>query len=105
MKSAQEILSNVLDEHGLQLLLIGGMALPAFDVVRQTIDVDCLIASNDKNLLDSILAEAGYSELKDLGDIVEIIRNNSSEINDSELESICLRYGSEGVYKKILEAV
>ena len=28
---------------GVPVLLIEGMALPAFDVVRQTVDMDCLL--------------------------------------------------------------
>ena len=176
MKSAQEILLNGLAKYDTSVLLIGGMALPAFDVVRQTIDLDCLIAVDDESLLRTVLVEAGYNEiersknfvryvsasiyhydidvlmvdqktfdsmiscssafdmghntiinvpsishmimlklhaiknnkkreLKDLSDIVEILRNNVSEISDAELETICSRYGPEGVYKRIQEAV
>ena len=36
MKSTQEIIAEGLAELGAPVLLIGGMALPAFDVVRQT---------------------------------------------------------------------
>ena len=37
------------------LLVVGGHALTAYSVVRQTIDVDCLVAADDINALAQIL--------------------------------------------------
>jgi hypothetical protein len=45
------------------LLLVGGHALTAYGVVRQTIDVDCLIAVDDKNALAQTLKGDGYREI------------------------------------------
>lgn len=47
---------------GLSVLVIGGQALPAFGVVRQTLDLDCLIAADDLGRLDGLLRAAGYDE-------------------------------------------
>jgi hypothetical protein len=171
MKTTQEIITDGLAKYGVPVLLIGGMALPAFDVVRQTIDVDCLISNNKADVLHKILLEAGYKEmgrtenfvsyssesiyhydidlllidedtfstifknstqfsigntvmnipcvshmimlklhaiknnnkreLKDISDIVDIIHNNSTEIMIDELKELCIRYGSDGIYKKL----
>ena len=175
MKTTQEIIIYGLAERDIPVLLIGGMALPAYDVVRQTMDIDCLMASSDAGVLQNILIDAGYKveertdnfirfssasvyhydvdlllvdndtfkkilsdsipfsightemsvpciahiimlkihaiknnrkrELKDLGDIVEIIHNNSLAITDNELEEICNRYGSDDIYEKLKEAL
>ena len=43
-------------------LIVGGHALAAHGVVRQTIDVDCLIAAGDAAALNEVLRSAGYSE-------------------------------------------
>ena len=45
------------------LLVVGGHALTAYGVVRQTVDVDCLIAADDKNALAHILRSGGYREV------------------------------------------
>ena len=162
-------------ERSVPFLLIGGMALPAFDVVRQTIDVDLLIATESENALQEVLlaeeyAEVGRTEnfvryasssiyhsdvdvllvdqntfqkmlaeshsfdtgrasfkvpcalhmimlklhamknnkgreIKDLGDVVEILRNSRDLIDDKDLDDICSRYGPEGVYSKIKDAL
>jgi len=175
MKSTLDIISEGMAERGVKFLLIGGMALPAFDVVRQTVDVDCLIASSKIDELQGVLNVAGYKEiarsanfvryssqsvyhydvdvllvdddtfrklmagsrvfdtghavfqvpcvkhmillklhaakndsrreLKDIGDIVEIIRSNPSiDVDDSLLE-MCVQSGPEGVYEKIKGAL
>jgi hypothetical protein len=44
-------------------LVVGGHALTAYSVVRQTIDVDCLIAFNKTNALAQILRGGGYREI------------------------------------------
>ena len=175
MKTTQEIIADGLALHNVSVLLIGGMALPAFDVVRQTVDVDCLIASNDLDALNDVLTDAGYEEvvrttsfarysspsvyhydvdvlfvdkdtfdkifqeskhlstggasfqvpcvahmimlklhsmknsskreLKDLGDIVELLRNNCSAVSIEELKGMCKKFGPKGVYEKVKEAL
>ncbi|MFH1476181.1 MAG: nucleotidyltransferase family protein [Verrucomicrobiota bacterium] len=62
MKTALEIICNGAAERHCQILLIGGYALPVFDVVRQTADVDSLIADADERILHDILIKAGYKE-------------------------------------------
>ncbi|OGV63921.1 MAG: hypothetical protein A2498_09645 [Lentisphaerae bacterium RIFOXYC12_FULL_60_16] len=62
MKSTLEIVSDGLAARNVPILLIGGMALHAFDVVRQTVDVDCLLADDDADILRAVLTEAGYEE-------------------------------------------
>jgi len=175
MKSTKEIISEGMEEHSVPFLLIGGMALSAFDVVRQTIDVDLLIAAENESVLQKVLISGGYAEigrtenfvryasdsiyhpdvdvllvdqdtfqkmlaeshsfnfgrtsfkvpcvthmimlklhamknnkkreLKDLNDIVEILRNSPNEIEDRELNKICLKYGPEEIYTKIKAAL
>ena len=41
-------------------------------------------------------------ELKDLLDIVSLIRANDVDINDRELKELCLKYGTGEIYNKIL---
>lgn len=45
------------------LLVIGGHALGVYGVSRQTLDVDCLIAAEDRSLLDDFLREGDFSLL------------------------------------------
>jgi len=175
MKSTTDIISEGMTERGVPFLLIGGMALPAFNVVRQTIDVDLLIATGKECVLQEVLIAEGYTEIgrtenfvryaslsiyhadvdvllidegtfekimaeshsfntgraffkvpcamhmimlklhamknnksreiKDLGDIVEILRNSREVLDEKELDDICSRYGPEGIYLKIKDAL
>lgn len=41
-------------------------------------------------------------ELKDLLDIVSLIRANDIDINDRKLRELCLKYGTEELYNKIV---
>jgi len=41
-------------------------------------------------------------EYKDLVDIVDLIRNNKVDIKDIEFKNLCLKYGTEPLYKRIL---
>ena len=43
------------------LLIIGGHALGAHGVVRQTVDVDCLITAPDRSSLDEFLRNSGFT--------------------------------------------
>jgi hypothetical protein len=175
MKSTLEIIAEGLAARNVPVLLIGGMALPAFDVVRQTMDVDCLMVDTEEGALGAILAEAGYEEqertatfvrystpslyhmdvdvmmvdrgtfekilaqsqmldvaytkmrvpcaahlialklhamknnpkreMKEMGDIVEILRNNPAAVRDDELHVVCVRYGPGGIYARLKEAL
>ena len=57
-----EILTEGFAEQGIDALLIGGYALSAYGVVRQTVDVDWLMADVDSGKLYKILSSAGYME-------------------------------------------
>ena len=46
-----------------ELLLIGGHALQAHNVVRQTVDVDCLVPETRASALEEVLGSAGFSRL------------------------------------------
>ena len=63
MESTPEIIADGLADRGVPVLVIGGMALPAFDVIRQTIDMDCLMVDAQAGELHALLTEAGYVEL------------------------------------------
>ncbi len=62
MKTAVDILFKGLARYKVEALLIGGYSLPAYGVMRQTLDVDCLIVETEIGCLDGILSEAGYVE-------------------------------------------
>jgi hypothetical protein len=42
-------------------------------------------------------------EYKDLPDIIQLIRVNKFNIKNAEFKSLCLKYGTEELYNKILE--
>ena len=42
------------------MLIIGGHALEAHGVARQTVDVDCLIVEKDRDAVDDLLRGGGY---------------------------------------------
>jgi len=42
-------------------------------------------------------------EYKDLADIIELIRVNMLKVKDPEFKNLCLKYGTEELYKKICE--
>jgi predicted nucleotidyltransferase len=62
MKTALELVCEGLARRQTPVLLIGGYALAAYDVVRQTVDVDFLIADNQEHDLHDLLLHAGYVE-------------------------------------------
>ena len=41
-------------------------------------------------------------ENKDLPDIIELIRNNKLNYNSKKFKDLCLKYGTKGIYNKIL---
>ena len=171
MESAIEVAVRGMNSQGRDILLIGGHALPAYGVVRQTVDVDFLIVDADENNLKEILLTKGYTEehrsdlfirycgstsdymdvdvllvdqatfntifensntyeisslslhipsmdhlialklhaikndprreLKDLLDIVELLRQNPDLVQTEELKTICQQYGPDKIYQKL----
>jgi hypothetical protein len=171
VKTVLEIIGEGMAARNVPVLMIGGHALPAFGIARQTVDVDYLITDSGSKVLDDILTKTGYREtertenfvryshssiylmdvdimlvdsntfekmmersfiyqagtlniripclahlialklhaiknnpkreLKDLNDIVELLRNNQEDITKEELVSICSKYGSDGIYTKL----
>lgn len=55
-------LADAFDPQRPEALLIGGLALPAYGVVRQTLDVDCVAAADAAPKLHRVLIAAGYEE-------------------------------------------
>ena len=43
--------------------------------------------------------------LKDLPDIVNLIRKNNVNVEDKEFKELCLKYGTEDLYRRILEVI
>ena len=62
MKSAIELISEGLRAGHVSALLVGGHALPAFGYQRQTVDLDCLMATSDADVLHDVLIASGYRE-------------------------------------------
>jgi hypothetical protein len=42
-------------------------------------------------------------QYKDFADIIELIRINRLNVKDTEFKNLCLKYGTDELYKKILE--
>jgi hypothetical protein len=53
-------LAQALDPQQPEALLIGGQALPAYGLVRQTLDIDCLAAEAGSAKLHAVLVDEGY---------------------------------------------
>jgi len=53
--------------------------------------------------LHSIKHNPGIREYKDLADIIELIRVNRLDAKTEVFKALCLKYGTEGLYRKILE--
>ena len=171
MKTALEIVHDGLAAAEKQVMLIGAYALQAYDVVRQTMDLDCLVVNEDEGVLATVLRDAGYvekqrteafvryshpsiwfmdvdvmivdrgtfdkmyaqscdrdvqsrgvrvpcllhlvalklhamknnpkRELKDMGDIVELLRAHPGTVSDEDLKEVCKRYGPPGMRDKL----
>ena len=43
--------------------------------------------------------------LKDFPDIVNLIRNNGVDVKNKDFKELCLKFGTESIYQKVLEAV
>ena len=44
-------------------------------------------------------------EYKDLLDIMDLIRNNNVNIKSKEFKELCLKYGNESLYKRIIDHI
>jgi hypothetical protein len=60
MKSSLDIIAEAARQLDGRLLLVGGHALQAYGVVRQTMDVDVLVSHDDMPSLATALATAGH---------------------------------------------
>ena len=171
MKTALEIVHDGLAASETKVMLICAYALQAYDVVRQTMDLDCLVVNEDECVLASVLRDAGYlekqrteafvryshpsiwfmdvdvmivdrgtfdkmyaqscdrdvqsrgvrvpclphlialklhavknnpkRELKDMGDIVELLRAHPGTVSAEDLQDVCTRYGPSGIMDKL----
>jgi len=55
--------------------------------------------------LHSIKYNPRLRENKDLSDIVDLLRINKIKVKNNEFKNLCLKYGTEELYNKILERV
>ena len=44
-------------------------------------------------------------EYKDILDIIELVKANKIDVRGNEFKDLCLKYGREGIYNKILEGI
>jgi hypothetical protein len=63
MQSVLRLLAEISEEGRLPILLIGGHALQAYGVSRQTMDVDVLVADADASGVGAALQRAGYAQV------------------------------------------
>ncbi len=171
VKSTVDILGKALEDLAGRGLLIGGLALQQYAVVRQTLDVDCLICDADRDKIVEAFKTEGFAvtaetesfvrlhhesvymmdldlllvdaetlsemlreslpvtigsrdlrvpclahvialklhavrndpkrELRDLSDIVELLRANPDAVTSEELERLSGKYGPDGAVDKI----
>jgi len=52
--------------------------------------------------LHAIKQQPGARELKDLGDIVELIKSNHLNAHEESFKKLCLKFGTPDIYKKII---
>ena len=62
MQSVLRLLAEISEKTHLPILLIGGYALQAYGVSRQTMDVDVLVADADAGPMGAALQRAGYAQ-------------------------------------------
>lgn len=55
--------------------------------------------------LHSIKHNPNLREYKDFPDIMELIRINKIDVKKSEFKELCLKYGTEGLYRRIIDKV
>jgi Uncharacterised nucleotidyltransferase len=63
MKSVLQMLMEISAEHQIPVLVIGGHALQAYGVTRQTLDVDVLVSEAQAMAMDAALHHVGYSQV------------------------------------------
>lgn len=63
MQSVLPLLAEISEKTHLPILLIGGYALQAYGVSRQTMDVDVLVADADAGAMGAALQRAGYAQV------------------------------------------
>jgi predicted nucleotidyltransferase len=87
-------LVRVLDEHGIEYALCGGMAMGVHGVARTTIDIDLLILSESLAEVFGIAKTLGYNirgkDLSFANGAVEIRRVSKIDSDDGELLSLDL---------------
>lgn len=108
MKSVLQLLMQISEKGHIPLLVIGGYALQAYGVTRQTLDVDVLISEAHTTAMDAALLHlvamklhairtSPQREPRDFADIVELVRSNPGSISQDELHSLCTTYAPEGI--------
>ncbi|MBL7157786.1 MAG: nucleotidyltransferase [Candidatus Omnitrophica bacterium] len=130
-KDEFEKIASLLEKEGYKKAYDGGTFIQLVNDASYLMDLDFMFI--DKDVMDSITAEgekiriAGSEfivpsvkhlvalklhsiknnpkgrKLKDLPDIVSLIRINKINTKTEEFKKICLKYGTEGLYKTILE--
>jgi hypothetical protein len=63
VKSVLQLLMQISEKSHIPLLVIGGYALQAYGVTRQTLDVDVLISETNAREMDAALLHVGYSQV------------------------------------------
>jgi Nucleotidyl transferase AbiEii toxin, Type IV TA system len=63
MQSVLRLLAAISNETHIPILLIGGYALQAYGVSRQTVDVDVLVSDAHAGAVDTALQGAGYAQM------------------------------------------
>ena len=84
MKTALDVLSQAVKAKPIRLLIIGGHAMQIYGVIRQTLDVDCLVTDKDLPALRELLAHAGYIEVSRTDNFVRF-RHKSPYLMDMDL--------------------
>ena len=84
MKTALDVLSQAVAAKPTRLLIIGGHAMQVYGVIRQTLDVDCLVTDKDLPALRELLTNAGYREVSGTDNFVRF-RHKSPYLMDMDV--------------------
>ena len=98
MQTTLDILVGGLAGQGISVLLIGGNALPAYGVVRQTVDVDCLMTNTGTRALAEVMESNGYVEK---GRTESFVRYSHPSLYLMDLDVILV---DRGTFEKMLQA-
>ena len=63
MQSVLRLLAAVAEQKHIPILLVGGYALQAYGVARQTLDLDILVSETHADFVDAALKGGGYAEV------------------------------------------